>query len=1033
MSWDETSRDYRVYGKISENKKNELLDYLEELNETLGEALEIDTTYLPEGAIVEIIEEGLYKYGCFRGVINDEQKFIKNILNIDKENIEVEMTTNGWCETDSEIYYYKDGEIRRTTRQTREFEKVKNNREELIKKIKKDISYFESLSKEERKDIEYQKASMYAYYPSITLEFGTDSYDKMYSEEFVKSEDALRLAFKLGTRDRLLKKRILPNFINNTKLLKELLPLKPRYIRYMPDELKKDKELILELIEKDKTTRDTKMDAEDIDSSLYKDKDVMLKFLDISRHSFEYASEELKKDYDYCSKAAKKDMFNMFASINNEKVLNENIVKVISSVGVLLNDTKLPNIKITDELRNNLDMHKELFKNFINRYDWSLSKEKINKKEQEIDNINSIEELFLFCYRKKEFNISDLYYAMLPNSLIKDENFIKNVQELNKTRRPKMHYGGEFRDKLKVILNDELLQDENAIEMLKKNKVEIVFRPEFITTKEAVVAMLKNKSGDKWNKIALRNLNENLRNDLEVQKEYILQDGAYSIEEINPELLKDRKIREIAFGNLSLFLEGLLDGGYGYFTDEEYSVETLKELLYIKELTNFNYEDLLILVRNNPLILLYTKENYFGDKKMMMEAVKSNMGILRFANKELLKDKDILNAAIESEFINHSVLKLFDNTVFTDKNIALKIIKKAPDMYEKLSDELKQDKEIIQYAKAYFYNLRYFPEKYKEDAKLVFGILNKDISTEWIIQNFYKIEYKENEENKIPLFSEKLLNNKEFMLKLCKINPGAYEANELHMLSGDDLIKDSDYLKEVINIRAERYKKKKAEYIRLPKDCMKTIGEDEKLSLEEMYFMLLNQDMRRVYFAEYMNNNIEYYKKYLAKQEIINSELDLENCNTFEEIIDNIKGVRYIYAGQAFPANLLKNERVANYVLSKYDNYIIENGEIVIKLKNELKYTPTPIKDTGNDEDNEENETYQKYLKQKELILAGETDVDKIVFKRSKIDCEDDECEDEEYEENISEYFDEDWKSADIDENDDWRSIDIDEDDELPF
>ncbi len=1024
MSWDATSRDYRIYGNITEEKKNELLDYLEELNETLGEALNIDTKYIPEGVIVEIIEEGLYKYGCFRGVINDEKKFIENIINIDKENIEVEMTTNGWCETDSEIYYYKDGEIRRTTRQTREFEEVKNNKEELIKKIKKDISYFESLSKEERKNIEYQKASMYAEYPSITWEFGTDDYDKMYSDEFVKSEDALRLAFKLGTRNELLKKRILPNFINNTALLKELLPLKPRYIRYMPNELKRDKELILKLIEKDKETRGTKMDAEDIDSSLYSDKDVMLKFLDISPYSLEYASEELKIDYDYCSKAAEKDLVNLFVNIKNEKVLNENIVRVISSVGVLFNDTKLPNIKITDELRNNLNLHKELFKNFITRDDWSLSKEeKLNKKKQEIDGINSIEELFLFCYRKKEFSIPDLYYAMLPNSLIRDENFIKNVQELNKTRRPKMRYGGEFRDKLKVILNDELLQDENAIEMFRKNKIEIVFRPEFITTKEAVIAMLKNKSGDKWNKIELRNLNENLRNDLEVQKEYILQNGSYSIKEINPKLLKDKEIREIAFENLSLFLEGILDGDYGYFNDEEFSVAVLKELLYIKELTNFNYEDLLILVRNNPLILLYTKENYFGDKKMMMEAVKGNMSILRFANKELLKDKDILNAAIESEFINHSVLKLFDNSVFTDKNIALKIVKKAPDIYEKLSDELKQDKEIIEYAKAYFYNLRCFPEKYKENAKFVVSMLSKNFSTEWLLQNFYKTEYKDNEENKIPLFSEKLLNNKEFMLKLCSINPGAYESNELHMLSGDDIIKDPEYLKEVINIRAERYKKKKDEYIRLPKDCMKTIGEDEKLSLEEMYFMLLNQDMRRVYFAEYMNNNIEYYKKYLAKQEIINSELDLENCNTFEEIIDEIKGVRYIYAGQAFPANLLKNERVAKYILSKYDNYVIENGEIVRKLKNELKYTPTHIKDTTNDGDNEDNEVYQtylKYLKQKELILAGETDVDKIVFKQ---EC-DDECEDEEYEENISEYFDEDG---------DWRTIDVDEDDELPF
>ncbi len=315
MSGDISVQFYIVYGDISGEKKKELLDYLEGLNKRLGKKLHINCERI-DNSIVRITEPGISKNGSFRGVIKDKIEFVEKIISIDKDNIEVEVSFDTCYETDSKIYYYKNGKIEYVTSKTREFERLKDNKEELIKKIKEDISFFEYLTDEERKDFEYQKASMYAVYPNITREVGTGEFDSLYSEEFVKSEAAIALAFKLGTRDTLLENRILPHFIKNTELLKALLTLNPYYIKYMPVELKKDKKLIMLLIEKSKEKYTCRINVKDIDNSLYKDKEVMTKFNEL--YSDDWLSGTDKKLVEKILKA------NNFEQVNEEENTEDN-------------------------------------------------------------------------------------------------------------------------------------------------------------------------------------------------------------------------------------------------------------------------------------------------------------------------------------------------------------------------------------------------------------------------------------------------------------------------------------------------------------------------------------------------------------------------------------------------------------------------------------------------------------------------------------------------------------------------------------
>lgn len=296
-----------------------------------------------------------------------------------------------------------------------------------------------------------------------------------------------------------------------------------------------------------------------------------------------------------------------------------------------------------------------------------------------------------------------------------------------------------------------------------------------VDTKKEVLSVLRNKDIKHQEKPSLKSLKRSLKNDLEIQKEYILRDGYYNILDINPELLKNNELRRRILKHMGM-VEWYILYEDGYFSNSERARKALKEIIYIKNITDFNYEDLLLLVEKDPYILLLTKENYFNDKKIMLEAVKCNMQILDYAGENLLKDKDIFNAALESKIKwgFNKVWSLFDSSLFKDKKIVLEIIKKNFYIYEKLPENLKNDDDIINYAKKDMYNLQFLPNKYKNSSEFVLNTI-KEASNNREMGYYYSCVYGFHRSMKLPIISKELLNDKKFMKKICSIKPKNWE------------------------------------------------------------------------------------------------------------------------------------------------------------------------------------------------------------------------------------------------------------------
>ena len=382
-----------------------------------------------------------------------------------------------------------------------------------------------------------------------------------------------------------------------------------------------------------------------------------------------------------------------------------------------------------------------------------------------------------------------------------------------------------------------------------------------IDTKKGVLWVLRCKDIKPQEKPLLRSLKKNLRNDLEIQKEYILQDGYYRILDINPELLKNKELRRRALKHIGM-VEWYILYEDGYFSNSKRARKALEEIIYIKNITDFNYEDLLLLVEKDPYILLLTKENYFNDKKIMLEAVKCNMQILDYAGENLLKDIDIFNAALESKlkWNFNKVWSLFDSSLFKDKKIVLEIIKENYYIYEKLPENLKNDDDIINYAKKDIYNLQFLPDKYKNSSEFVLSTIKEYFKAQNMDSYYYLYAYGFHYkiENKLPIISKELLNDKKFMKKICSIKPKNCLTNNFRLLKLMDLGLETEMDRGFGGIELETEMDKSFEDIKLEIEMMENL-EDIEIPVE-----MFESEMEKFYISDEEKNKI-----FLKQKELI--------------------------------------------------------------------------------------------------------------------------------------------------------------------
>ena len=393
MSWDPGIRFYDIH--IDKKIAKDVLLFINDFNKGLREKFKI--SYKPNEEInICITEQGFTKYGMF-GNENyyDEEEFIKLILKFDRKTGYVIVANDNYLVTDADRYFYEDEEL--VVMKNKAYEARSYSKEEKLEKVKEDFDFFVNLSDDEKKEFDYQWASLEARYPSSTWEFGSYYQDLEYSDEFLDNEEVVKRIFETGTRCKLLEMRVPKKYKENDELMKKLLPLSPDYITALPYRYRDNKKLVLDLLKSN--TENNEISLKDVSLRLRNDKKVVLEFLKKSPYDYEYVSDRLKGDVKLIE-MIKKIEPNFFKYTSIKKDNNKEITDIKKSIKDIikknLNIDILQFLSYIEELQLKRIKPNDPYDYMMNNnyMDGSYFDSKITKLI--IENKNSIENLHLF-------------------------------------------------------------------------------------------------------------------------------------------------------------------------------------------------------------------------------------------------------------------------------------------------------------------------------------------------------------------------------------------------------------------------------------------------------------------------------------------------------------------------------------------------------------------------------------------------------------------------------------------------------------
>lgn len=944
MSYDPSSREYKI--TVRKEYIKDVLKVIENINKNNGGKLQI--SFVDD--TIEVLEPGWYKYG-FTSTLNfNYKKFIEDIIMCDKENTKIIVSVDGYLEDDSYVYFYENGEIVQRSYKYLKYETA-SSKEEKIEIIKKDFSYFMNLSDEEKKDFDYQMASLEVDYPVYTWEFGSDDCDALYSEEFLDREETVRAIFKFGNRFNLFNKRIKDKYKNDEKLMKELLPLRPRYIAALPDKFKEDKELVLKLI--NNANSYDEISLSDISPKFRNDKKVMLNFIKKNSYNISLASKRLKADYDIC-KVHILCGGSELESIDNKEILDDKelILKVLDGFSNKVD-------KISERLKSDPKVLSKFIANqvLLNEKSYYTKTNKKKKEMQEKLLKMTLEDMIKYGIENDRYFYQSI--GIIPKKILYNKEFIEYLIEKNKKRERYCYF--------KVVLDKKLYEDKEFVNSLIERKIEYTLDDEIKYNKKEII---KNFDNYVWE---YEKMPENLKNDIDVIKKYVEFSG-YNISKLDKKYLKDEEIRKIALENYTILGMNNLPVNA---TEKEIKKklkqefgEDDKKLEYLNTITNYKREDLLLLVKSCGGLLIIHGKKYLDDKEMILNAIKSYPRIYEVISDRLKNDKEIIIEGLNSGYLP---------------------------FYESLSDEIKEDDEITKLAiKRSWYNIQFAPEKYKNDEKIIKKSLSNLICMRSHLNEF---------------IGDKLKDNEEFMLHLCNKklktrNFDYFDCRKYYNIASKRLLKSPDFISKVFGIK---------EGLSIVDTYIELLHLRNKhnyeviTSYETPKFEFLMKDvkyLKELALKHCIINNIEEYSKFdniedLTLEIYMNSGFEKGDFFT-DEIMKSKSFVTKLLTkfpeyvdGVTFAYDKSKDRIITNFENDEDIMKLYKVEEILEKNSMENSFLYKPVKE---DEEDEEEEYVEK-------IDEDEIDVDSYPYDDSDVTDEDLEVSVKKYEE------DDDWDS----------------------
>lgn len=603
-----------------------------------------------------------------------------------------------------------------------------------------------------------------------------------------------------------------------------------RAIMFAVDDLKKDRELVLQAIKSDPSAFDF------IDSSLKRDKHILSEVLSsiFLSDAIMYVDNKLKNDrefvrnvlsrngnfYEYISPELKKDRELILLTLSYDNLDNNVLFNLFSNL-----DDKLKNDReiLTLGLKRNV--------NVLYYTNESIKKDK---------------KFMCFLINKLPANLfsSPYFDSSLKNDsayildLLKN-NYFFSVEKIFDHISDSLRRDREFMLKV-VTINGQLLKYASNDLKSDKRLISIALKSWYLAIQYGDSSIRNDRD------LVIQSLETFLKNISLTQ--YNMNDFYYFIYQFNSQLRYDKSIYLEATKNKfsrnsnltkikaiqndqdlirKINLENLISNPYSFeYLDSIYKKDDLFNHVAIKsgvydltfasdKFTN-NREIVLQAVKYNGENLAYASERFKNDKEIVLAAVSNKGSTLKYASEGLKKDKEVVIEAIKNDYtalefidkslledstiiwnaisINGEALLYFDPKLRKDRQLILTAVSSNGLAYKYIDTSLINDQEILRYAISNNgLALQFATDSLKSDREIVFTAIQKTNPSDNVFQYADK----------------KFMNDKELVLMTID---GLFltEFNTFYESLNDTLRNDKDLIIEFVkrdNYHANIFKK----------------------------------------------------------------------------------------------------------------------------------------------------------------------------------------------------------------------------------
>jgi len=362
---------------------------------------------------------------------------------------------------------------------------------------------------------------------------------------------------------------------------------------------------------------------------------------------------------------------------------------------------------------------------------------------------------------------------------------------------------------------------------------------------------------------------------------------------------------------------------------------------------NNDKENVLKLLKYNPLILQYANEKFKDDIDVVSEAIRKDIDATVYASERILGTKEIVLELLD---IRPGVYKYITDELKNDEDIALRSLKYNTYIAQDFTDSLKNNKEFLKKTAerinnySGIFNIASF--ELKNDKDFVNYFLNKDkevfklLDIDYIEENFNKkdileiikedplnykflpqkfklnhnigietirrlevlyADYEDEYYEPKDILDKELLNDKEFIIKALK----TYTFG-LHSLNSE-FYNDKDIAKVILKLNPYAYKNQLGNEIKKDEEIVLLVLKREPLLIIDADDKILN------------NKNI------IDQIDFLNRNLLFNGCEVFKN---------YPYILEKIKEGIHKDIKENEHVLSHFHNNIMNDKEFLIEILN---------------------------------------------------------------------------------------------------